>query len=360
MSRSTTAPAHPLPGDRAPDFWLPHPEGQFGRFYDRFQGNPALLLFYRTAEAPSAKAALEALKARSAVWQAAGAKAVAVTRDSVEINAALQPALDLPLTLFSDPEGAITRGYGADRLEDGLLCLLLDSNQRVLSAFAGSGSVVDRALDALAEADPLSDEDQAPVLLIPRVLSPQDCRELIADWRADHAEGAIRARSTASEDAASRVVDHASKKRLDHRPGDARNQALTEVVMRRVAPELMKCYQFETEALERFCIAAYDAGRGDYFRPHRDNSTPQTATRRFALTLNLNEDYEGGGLRFPEFGGRLYSTAAGGAVLFSCSLLHEALPVTRGQRFVALTFLYGKGDVQRKGQSGLPPGFRQG
>src|SRR3546814_20819717 len=74
-----------------------------------------------------------------------------------------------------------------------------------------------------------------------------------------------------------------------------------------------------------------------YFRPHRDNTTKGTAHRRFAVTLNLNADeFEGGELRFPEFGPHLYKPPTGGAVVFSCSLLHEAMPVTKGRRYVFL------------------------
>ncbi len=45
-------------------------------------------------------------------------------------------------------------------------------------------------------------------------------------------------------------------------------------------------------------------------------------------------------LRFPEFGGQTYTAPAGGAVVFSCSLLHEATPVTQGVRYAYLPFLY--------------------
>jgi predicted 2-oxoglutarate/Fe(II)-dependent dioxygenase YbiX len=63
--------------------------------------------------------------------------------------------------------------------------------------------------------------------------------------------------------------------------------------------------------------------------------------RRFAVSLNLNlGEYEGGLLRFPEFGSQVYTAPAGGAVVFSCSLLHEATPVTRAKRFAFLPFLY--------------------
>lgn len=45
-------------------------------------------------------------------------------------------------------------------------------------------------------------------------------------------------------------------------------------------------------------------------------------------------------MTFPEYGSTAYTTPAGGGVMFSCTLLHEALPVTSGTRFVALTFLF--------------------
>jgi predicted 2-oxoglutarate/Fe(II)-dependent dioxygenase YbiX len=68
-----------------------------------------------------------------------------------------------------------------------------------------------------------------------------------------------------------------------------------------------------------------------------------TEHRRFALTLNLNSgDYEGGYLRLPEYGPQLYAPAAGGAVVFSCSLLHLATPVRKGRRFVVVGFLWGE------------------
>ena len=62
-----------------------------------------------------------------------------------------------------------------------------------------------------------------------------------------------------------------------------------------------------------------------------------------ALTLNLNTgDYEGGFLRLPEYGPQLYAPPPGGAVVFSCSLLHLASPVTKGRRFVIVGFLWGE------------------
>ncbi len=68
-------------------------------------------------------------------------------------------------------------------------------------------------------------------------------------------------------------------------------------------------------------------------RPSRPRACP-------IVTINLNADYEGGDLRFPEYGARTCRPPPGGACVFSCSILHEATPVTRGERFAFLPFLY--------------------
>ena len=67
---------------------------------------------------------------------------------------------------------------------------------------------------------------------------------------------------------------------------------------------------------------------------------PDAAHRRFAVTINLDADYEGGCLHFPEFGEDLYRPQPGSAIVFSCGLLHEVTPVTAGCRHALLTFLW--------------------
>ncbi len=46
-------------------------------------------------------------------------------------------------------------------------------------------------------------------------------------------------------------------------------------------------------------------------------------------------------LRFPELGARSYRAPLGGAIVLSCSLLHEVMPVTRGTCYAYLPFPYG-------------------
>ncbi|MBW8879886.1 MAG: 2OG-Fe(II) oxygenase, partial [Asticcacaulis sp.] len=68
--------------------------------------------------------------------------------------------------------------------------------------------------------------------------------------------------------------------------------------------------------------------------------TKGTAHRRFAVSINLNNDFEGGELSFPEYGPRGFKPPVGGAVVFACALLHAVSPVTRGRRYAFLPFLY--------------------
>ena len=110
-------------------------------------------------------------------------------------------------------------------------------------------------------------------------------------------------------------------------------------ILTRCVPEIKKAFQIEIAHTDRLLLARYDE-TGGFFRRHRDNSAPSVAFRQFALSINLNDNYEGGHLLFPEFNLRRYRPPAGAAVAFSCSLLHEAAAVTLGRRYCVLTFLH--------------------
>jgi hypothetical protein len=147
------------------------------------------------------------------------------------------------------------------------------------------------------------------------------------------------------------VTDYSHKIRSDHylRSGPD-EEVIRPFIVERVIPEIRKAFNYTVTRREDFRIAGYDSTRGGYFRPHRDNTTAATAHRRFAMSLLLNDDYQGGYLRFPEFGPHRYRPPAGSAVVFSCSLLHEATDVTAGRRFVLLSFFYGEAEAKLREQ----------
>jgi predicted 2-oxoglutarate/Fe(II)-dependent dioxygenase YbiX len=142
------------------------------------------------------------------------------------------------------------------------------------------------------------------------------------------------------------VFDHNFKRRKDFRfdsepEYEELRAAVRARINRRVVPEVRRAFQFNPTRIERYLVSCYEGELSGFFRAHRDNTTKGTAHRMFACTINLNEgEYQGGDLCFPEFGTKTYRAPTGGVVVFSCSLLHEALPVTKGRRYAFLPFLY--------------------
>ncbi|HMK69288.1 MAG TPA: 2OG-Fe(II) oxygenase, partial [Stellaceae bacterium] len=64
-------------------------------------------------------------------------------------------------------------------------------------------------------------------------------------------------------------------------------------------------------------------------------------TRRERMRIGCYTGSRGGELRFPEYGDLRYRPGTGAAIVFSSSILHEAMEVRAGRRFVLLVFLYG-------------------
>lgn len=190
----------------------------------------------------------------------------------------------------------------------------------------------------------------APVLIIPNVFEPDLCKRLIDG----HAEsGGVESGYMVERNGVTvQQHDFSHKRRSDWVIEDQKLVDACRVrVKRRIVPEIFRAHQFVATHIERYLIACYEAGKGGHFAPHRDNTTKGTAHRRFAISVNLNDDYEGGELVFPEFGQARFKPETGGACVFSCSLLHQATKVTAGNRYVFVPFLYDEAAAEVRRQN---------
>lgn len=182
-------------------------------------------------------------------------------------------------------------------------------------------------------------ELQAPILYLPNVFEPELCRHLVTLYETHGGEESGFMREVDGRTLG--ISDPSHKRRKDHSITDTNLiAALQARVHRRIVPEIAKVHHFNVTRMERYIVACYDAEDGGHFAAHRDNTTSGTAHRRFAVSINLNADFEGGEVSFPEYGPRSFKPPPGGAVVFSCSLLHKASRVTEGRRFAFLPFLY--------------------
>lgn len=348
----TPPPLVPSPGDPIPQFRARTATNPMFEFHT-VAGRYVVLCFFGSAGHERPRAMVEALLSLRQRFDDDEACLFGITVDPDDER--LRRVADaIPgIRFFWDFDRKISAQFGAcEPAGEGRVLtyrpytLVLDPRLRVVGVIPldESGRHAERVAAILDAQPPVGTAAparlQAPVLQISQVFEPELCRRLIAYFEAQGSEDSgfmrdIDGRTTS-------VTDHAFKRRRDCRIDDAEmRRELMVRIHRRIAPELLLACNFKATRMERYIIACYDASTGGFFRPHRDNTTMGTAHRRFAVTINLNaEEYEGGDLRFPEYGRLTYRAASGGAVVFSCAMLHEALPVTAGRRLAFLPFLY--------------------
>ena len=339
----TARRAPPGYGEFAPDFTALSDSNPRFRF-NTVAGRWIVLLFFGSAGLAAARQALDAVGRRRRLFDDVDAAFFGVSVDPQDrSDRGLRNALP-GLRYFWDFDRAVSVLYGAavsGEAQYRPMALLLDRFQRVVTA--GPLEEMDALLDDLAEkvaGDPWRRSDQtAPVLTVPHIFEPSLCEALIAYYEAHGGEP-----SGFMQEVEGLTVgrhDPGNKRRKDVAIEDASLREATRARLhQRLAPAVARAFAWRATRIERYIVACYEGADRGFFFPHRDNTSAGTAHRKFAVSLNLNADYDGGELRFPEFGARSYKPPPGGATVFSCSLLHEATPVTRGVRYAFLPFLY--------------------
>lgn len=299
--------------------------------FDTAGGRYVLMLFL-PKEAAAATAALRALSANQRLFDDVKASAFVVMRG----RDAVRSVRDMRgLRWFFDDDGAISDRYGPEPH-----WLLLDPTLRVMAAspIEAAAEVFDRIAALPPPGEHAGVPLHAPVLIAPRIFEPELCQALIDLHQAGGAQFTGVMRDAGDRTVA--VMDEL-KKRRDILVADPELQAaITERLERRLFPLMKLGLGFSVTRVERLLVSCYDAADGGVFHAHRDNTTQGTAHRRFACSLNLNEGFAGGDLRLLEYGPATYRAPLGGAVVFSCGLMHEATPVTAGRRYAFLPFFH--------------------
>ena len=330
------------PGDRVPNLTFPDMTGKTRMLYLEVGGGPILVAAVPDPHAGDGKAALSALARKASVMDKVGIHRFALMRrkpdnpDGLGAVAMIDPYGDGMRMFRPLPPGSEDE---ADRPAVGIAAL--DANQRVISIFtsatsrdpvADALSVLEREAGA-AKAGAQRLTRSAPVMILDKLLSETLCETLIERWKADNVEGTVN-------DGFKNVEDPSVKRNREHVVTDPDLQrAIAQEIGPRAVNEIQKVFNFHAPLrFEMLTVLGYGDDRQDFFAPHRDSLRAEQR-RRFAISLNLNDGYEGGELMFPEYGPHKYAPPKGAGAVFGCEVLHEALPVTRGQRWVLTTFL---------------------
>ena len=346
-------------GEPAPWFVCRSPSNPRYNF-NTVAGRYVVLCFLGSAKAADSQTVLQALDAQRGLFDAEHLMLFHVSSDPEDESENRLGDTARGIRVFWDFDRSVARQFGlcgepADGPEGALrkMIYVLDRRLCVLTAIplladasAGAARLV-QVLKSLPRASPVRMAGmQAPVLVVPRVFSPELCRTLIQTYEQHGGDPSGFMRDVNGK--TTLINDDGHKKRSDFMLQDDKLRDTCMGAIRvRLLPQLLNAFQFQATRMERHLVSCYDAEEGGHFRPHRDNTTLGTAHRRFAVSLFLNTgEYEGGLLRFPEYGSALFSAPVGGAVVFSCSLQHEATPVTSGRRYMYLPFLYDEAAVQ--------------
>lgn len=358
MSEARLTPRF-APGEPVPWFTVrssANPEYHFGSV----AGRHIVLLFAGSLRTPLAAAVWAALLAQRDRFDDERASLFVLSVDPDD--EARGRACDLlpGVRVFWDDAARISTAFGVatppDASTSGLnflpAAVLLDPTLRVMRWFLPVPGQADFSAALLAAVDALpapargAAQTQAPVMIVPRIFEPAFCRRLIEHYEQHGGEDSGYMKTEGGVVVG--VVDHSMKRRRDCLIEDEPlRQAIAARIRGRLNPEIRRVFRFNATRMERYLVACYDGADGGFFRPHRDNDGD--GHRQFAVTLNLNaEEYDGGDLRFPEYGLQTYRAPTGGACVFSCGLMHEATPVTRGRRYAFLPFLYDEAAARQR------------
>jgi peroxiredoxin len=331
-------------GDIAPPCAVPRLDGAVVDIRaDAIAGNPIVLLFWPRLSKATSDAISGAVAANPSL-SAAGARLFLITLE----NADVVRAQNIPVPVLLDGDGKVFERFGADT-QGNPTTVVLRPNLHVMAILKSEPSR--QAADALVHIERIAPERQTmamghhpPVLMVPDVLSPDECGRLIDvfETRGQTFVPPGPGIDYIGTDYKMRIPEHGRSDRIDHWLVDDDTTAfLHRRLEKRLLPEIAKAFHYRITRWERMRIGCYHGERGGKLHGHRDNVEP-TPYRRFAMSINLNtQDFSGGELRFPEFGDQRYRPADGTAIVFSSALLHEALHVTSGRRLVVLAFMFG-------------------
>jgi predicted 2-oxoglutarate/Fe(II)-dependent dioxygenase YbiX len=325
-------------GDMAP-WWN---QGPHRFIFDPFAGGYIVLGFFGTVGDAIAQCSLRALDELLRFVDDKKACFFCVSSDR---EGQTEPKLSKTFSSIHfvwDTDATMNRAYG---IGSGRLWIVLNPMLRVVEVipFRTDGADL-RQLSSLIEGLPppsrfLGFEVPAPVLVLPDVFESTFCRHLMDSYELHGGR-----ESGFMQDVAGKAVEHydpAWKRRKDHIITDeALIEQIKARIARRVGPMLQRAFHFKLTRMERNLVACYAAEDGGHFGPHRDDTVKATGHRRFAVSINLNDNFDGGELSFPEFGSQLFKAPVGAALIFSSSLLHRVSMVTVGRRYAFLPFLH--------------------
>ncbi len=323
---------------------------------DFISGKFLILTFIRSLEDTAAQSELAALaNVQGDIARMGGAILTISPSSSGAKNQIYKKTTGFNWPILGDATGSVFAAYGLHKditaSETSSLRTVLLTPLRQVRAFFDTPhhqhhaeKVMQIMQDAALAEESRWAPPHAPVLLIPNVFSADECAAMIKHVESDQKFTVNRnqwAGANAHTDIKIPSYEHNRQDRIDHIVHDKNLVSFIDGrIATRVTPMIHKAFAFDVTRREDLHIARYTGAREGAQMGHRDNTNPNTAYRRFALSVNLNDDFEGGEVVFREYSNRGYKGSAGTCMIFSSALLHEVLETTKGVRYNLISHFF--------------------
>ncbi|MGH8278379.1 MAG: redoxin domain-containing protein [Gammaproteobacteria bacterium] len=318
---------------------------------DHLAGKHLILVFLNRPSRATATHILQTFSGFDARFQNHNVRVLAVHSDSDAAgNRELKRASGFAWPILGDPSGAFHAKYGLHKHHGPVLRIVLLTPYRQTRCWYDDPADLNQVLEAImnqtvAPTTPVNAEWfplHAPVLIVPKVFTREECQSLVATFESRNEIRVARGENAGADtDFKLPIYEHDRQDRVDLLIRDpATATFLDQRTGQRVNPMIKKAFSFDVTRREDWHIARYVGKRGGVPMGHRDNSRSEVAHRRFAFSMSLNDDYDGGGLVFKEFSDYVYRGEPGTVLIFSSALLHEVPETTRGTRYSLITHLF--------------------
>lgn len=259
--------------------------------------------------------------------------------------------------VIHDSGGSVFASFGLHKLHgEAIRCILLTPQRQIRAWFDSPTNIEATLKEIIAMTTSLSAVEDArwsachaPVLHIPNVFSPEECRQLIAMFNQQEQyvvrpprEGEVVGNFKVP------VYEHDRQDRVDQIVKDPKTlEFIDQRIFGRITPMIVKAFAFNVTRREAVHLARYTGAREGHHMGHRDNTSAAMSYRRFALSIALNNDFEGGEITFEEYSPHGYKPFPGTALVFSSSLLHEVSEITSGTRYSLISNLFNDEALRR-------------
>ncbi|WP_196137246.1 redoxin domain-containing protein [Aliikangiella sp. G2MR2-5] len=325
---------------------------------DHLSGRHLILIFLNNTRESTALEILRSFAENNQRLTNSNASVLAIHSNSdASINKKLKEDSRFANPVLSDSGGTIHATYGLHKNHGHQVRIVLLTRLRQIRSWFDDPQDINVTIRDIMEqiTPPQQSENEkwypfhAPVLTIPNVFTRDECKMLIDSFETQgnfFVSGSQTAGFTT--DFKMPIYEHNRQDRVDQVIRDKKlTQFIDQRTHQRVNPMIKKAFAFDVTRREDLHIARYVGKRGGNEMGHRDNTNPKVAYRRFAFSMNLNDDYQGGGVVFKEFSDHPYRAEPGTVMIFSSSLLHEVQETTSGTRYNLITHLFNDSAIQQ-------------